>query len=77
MNEWIPEREPVNAWLTGEVHRTPWRVLCPAGCRAQDALLLLLTPLVAGLGEMEAQRLYLSDLPLHGLARDFVLLAAC
>lgn len=38
-------------------------------------MLLLLNPLLASLADMTSHRLYLNDLPLHGLGRDFVLLA--
>lgn len=45
---------------------------CPA---TRPALLLLLAPRAAGLDDLTAHKLYLSDLPLHGQGRDFVLLA--
>ncbi|GLC33173.1 hypothetical protein PLESTB_000362800 [Pleodorina starrii] len=41
----------------------------------EDGLLFMGTARLAGLDEMRDQRLFLSDIPLHDLNRDFVLLA--
>lgn len=62
--------------LQGQI--VPTRVLMHpgTGCPVTaPALLLLLAPRVAGLDEMTARKLFLSDLPLHGQGREFVLLA--
>lgn len=43
--------------------------------QGMDGLLFLGTARLAGLDDMRDQRLFLSDIPLHDLNRDFVLLA--
>lgn len=50
---------------------------CPPCLRLQSlpALLLVMNPLLTQLMDMQIHNLYLTDLPLHSLGRDYVLLA--
>jgi serine/threonine protein kinase len=48
---------------------------CPAFPAPRRALLFLGSPRLSNLDEMRARGLFLSDFPLHDMARDFVLLA--
>ena len=45
------------------------------GKEAQEALLFLASPRVACLDDLQKFRLFLSDIPLHDMSRDYVLLA--
>jgi guanylate cyclase soluble subunit beta len=47
----------------------------PAGGSPRRVMLFLGSPRCGGLAEMEAQRLYLSDIPAHDTTMDYVLLA--
>lgn len=45
------------------------------GAASQRAMLFLASPRVASLDDMQRFKLYLSDIPLHDMSRDYVLLA--
>lgn len=48
----------------------------PSGCQAkEDVLVYLASPRVRSLDDMQASHIYLSDLPMWDVSREFVLLA--